>query len=482
MPRKLRLLLLPVVFFLLLAASLYLGSDHLSHQIWLLVENGYYGALKGASGVPSGVSSEELPITWDAKPTPNTPTSTVPVPVPLNVGGATPTPTATILNGTVLDSYVKAILDPAVTDLPRLECPALNTTRYDPLLKNIIPDHETNSGQIDYFFALDLRNCLPLLPRLLGSIVEAIRFLGPERCALSIVEGNSPDGTGEVLAALQQAFLDELPGLAHYYFYQHSLLDPAEGERIRRLAELRNLALQPLVSNLTGHVSQNTTILFLNDVAACTEDILELALQRRQLGADMTCAMDWTYVGLDPTFYDVWIAHTINGDSFFEVPADGNWNSAWNLFWNEPTTRQRYAGHLPFQVFSCWNGATAISAAPLLEGLRFRSADTKKGECEQGEPQLFCKDLWFRGYNKIAVVPSVHLEYSNEAAEKIKKLKGYTGDLVRDKKEEENKIEWAGPPDKVKCMPTWDSQFWRPWNETLIQEEKGTRGETEGGA
>lgn len=154
----------------------------------------------------------------------------------------------------------------------------------------------------------------------------------------------------------------------------------------------------------------NTTVVFLNDVAICPDDILELVHQRHFLGADMTCAMDWTYAGRDPTFYDVWVARTLaGGDSFFEIPSDGNWNSAWNLFWNEPTARHRFSAKQPFQVFSCWNGATAFTAKPFLENkIKFRGP--KEGECMQGEPQLLCKDLWWHGYGKIAVVPTVNLE------------------------------------------------------------------------
>jgi alpha-1,3-mannosyltransferase len=35
------------------------------------------------------------------------------------------------------------------------------------------------------------------------------------------------------------------------------------------------------------------------------EDILEIIHQRKALGAYQTCAMDWTYVGEHPTFYEV---------------------------------------------------------------------------------------------------------------------------------------------------------------------------------
>lgn len=359
-----------------------------------------------------------------------------------------------------------AILDPAVKEPARLECPALNRTRYDSLVTTQAgAKGSPNSNHIDFYFALDLRNCVAILPRLIGSIVEAIQFLGPSRCALSIVEGNSPDGTAQVLAALRPEF--ERIGFS--YFYQPSTINPGQGERIRKLAELRNLALQPLIDD-SSRASANTTILFINDVAPCVEDLLELAYQRRKLGADMTCAMDWTYAGQDPTFYDIWIARTLAGDSFFDIPADGNWNSAWNIFWNAPETRERYHHQLPFQVFSCWNGAAVFGAAPILEGLRFRDIHGgKDGECPQGEPQLLCKDLWHRGYRKIAVIPTVHLEYSDEKAAKIKKLKGFTSDLTRGLDERKMKIDWVlQPPEKVKCMPTWANQFWRPWNETLV--------------
>jgi alpha-1,3-mannosyltransferase len=319
-------------------------------------------------------------------------------------------------------------------------------------------EHETQEPKIDYFFALNLRNCKDILPRLLGNIVEAVRYLGVDRCALSIVEGNSGDGTSDILSALDPF----LKGLGIPYFYSNSKINPAKNNRIRKLAQLRNLALEPLLKNVSA--SDDTTVLFLNDVAACAEDILKLSLQRRTLNADMVCSMDWTYVGEHPTFYDIWVARTIKGESFFEVGNDGNWNSAWNLFSNDPNTRERYDAQKPFQVFACWNGAIAISAAPLMHDLRFR--ENRAGECFQGEPTLFCKDLWHRGFRKIAVVPSVNLEYSNARAADIKKLKGYVSDIVES--HEEDAIDWVSkPPDQVHCMPTWENQSWRPWNETL---------------
>ncbi|KAI1388052.1 alpha-1,3-mannosyltransferase CMT1 [Hypoxylon trugodes] len=380
-------------------------------------------------------------------------------------------------------SYIKAIFDPSDTTFPRLECPAPDSARYE-YLKAPIGDGA--SQELKYYFALDLRQSIKVLPRLLGSTVEAIRFLGPSNCVLSIVEGNSNDGTREVLYALRP----ELKDLVVTYYVQSSELDPGAGERIEKLAKLRNLALSPLLSiaGVPGYPkispqsalvpNANTTVIFLNDVALCVNDILELAHQRAFQSADMTCAMDWTYVGRDPTFYDVWVARTIQGDLFFDIPPDGNWNSAWNLFWNDGTTRGRFSRTLPFQVFACWNGAVTFGAGPILgeqssgdgekeERIEFRAS--REGECHSGEPTLFCKDLWRTGHGRIAVVPSVNLEYSDEAAAKIKALKGYTSRWTEQEDAEAMKIPWVEtPPDTITCMPGLGDQTRRPWNETFV--------------
>lgn len=180
----------------------------------------------------------------------------------------------------------------------------MDTKRYKILQKQKKTRESDDDEQpIDFYFALNLRNVVNLLPRLMGSIVETMKYLGPERCALSIVEGNSPDGTADVLVALRP-FMEEL-GIR--YFYNNSAINPSKGPRIRKLAQLRNLALDPLFKKKVP-ASDETTVLFINDVAACPDDLLELAYQRRNLNADMTCAMDFTYAGPDPTFYDVWVS------------------------------------------------------------------------------------------------------------------------------------------------------------------------------
>lgn len=344
-----------------------------------------------------------------------------------------------------------------------LECPALNQKRYKDL---VIPTKYTASTEhIQYFFALNLRNNLELLPRLIGSIIEVARFLGPKHCALSIIEGNSDDGTGEVLEALRPSL--ETLGLA--YIFDTSGVNPATGDRINDLAKLRNLALRPLtdsVSTVSKRVSKSTSIIFINDVAICPEDILELTMQRKNLGAHMTCAMDWTYPGNDATFYDVWISRTIKGDLFFNILPNGGWEESLNLFWNDEETSKRYKEHRPFQVFSCWNGAAVFTAEPILAGLQFRGP--MKTECMQGEPELLCKDMWLRGYTKLAVVPSVNLEYTIEKGKRVKKDKGFASALIEGQSIADDKIDWLPVPEKVKCMPEHHRQSWEPWNEGFL--------------
>ncbi|EHL01432.1 putative Alpha-1,3-mannosyltransferase CMT1 [Glarea lozoyensis 74030] len=235
------------------------------------------------------------------------------------------------------------------------------------------------------------------------------------------------------------------------YHLEVSDIDPSQGDRIEGLAALRNLALEPLINNSTQY-SSDAAVVFINDVAICFEDILELVHQRVFQKADMTCGMDWNSIEPAPIFYDIWIARAINGDTFWGIPPDGGWRYAPNLFWNHPLSGQRYEERKALQVFACWNGAVVFTAKPIIEKkIRFRTS--KPGECFSGEPRLFCKDMWMNGYSRIAVVPSVNLEYSNENTQKAKEVYGYVSDAVKaeQKDDESLKIEWdAKPPEQVK--------------------------------
>ena len=355
--------------------------------------------------------------------------------------------------------YHKAILEPDDKTFPRLECPSITHGRYDYMRSK---SWDTPFGKRKYFFALNLHDSIDIIPRLLGSIIETMRFLGLDQCTLSIIEGRSTDGTYEVLNSLKT----ELEKVGATYYFSSSNSNPEDGDRIKKLASLRNDALQPL-KYAKGQAYQDATIIFLNDVAICKEDILELIHQRLNLDADMVCGMDWKNLWKDPTFYDVWIARTITGDSFFQVGADGNWDSAWDLFWSDEKTKQRFDARQPFQVFSCWNGGAVFSARPLFRaGLKFRAP--YDGECFNGEPALFCKDMWWLGYRKIAVVPTVNLEYTDQGARDIRALKGSPSKNPPVGGDESLRFEWQKePPPQVRCVTNYHQQTWGAWNESM---------------
>ncbi|SPO00340.1 related to alpha-1,3-mannosyltransferase [Cephalotrichum gorgonifer] len=360
-----------------------------------------------------------------------------------------------VYRDTVKDApkFVAAIMDPEDQRFDRLVCPRPDVSRYEYL----IPAKTTTKKT--YVFALNLINIAHLLPRLMGSIIEAVRFLGPENCMISIVEGHSKDGTMEILEALRP----EAEKLGVEYHFLRSDITPNDGKRVVHLAELRNLALEPLFNNTSAFV-KDPTILFLNDVAICMDDILELTHQRVQLGADMTCAMDWSHLKAHPTFYDVWVARSITGNSFFYINAtDVNWDHARELFFDDPEGLARFDKNLPVQVFACWNGAVVFGAKPLLEaGIRFRGANV--GECRMGEPTYLNKDMWYKGYGKIAVVPTVNLEYDDNHGTWIKEQRGYVTELIKEQNGTDT-IDWKGPPEKVLCMPGWKDQTWPAWDD-----------------
>lgn len=313
-----------------------------------------------------------------------------------------------------------------------------------------------------FFFALDLYQAAGILPRLTASILETVRFLGPEYCHLSIVEGNSTDGTSDMLQALHKDAKDL--GLAYTLVQSH--LDPKNEthDRIETLAQLRNLALAPLLQDPSNFDSAETTIIFINDISPCANDILELIHQRRIQGADMTCPMDFSDDGL---FYDIWVARSMTGDIFFNIPPSGLWTFAKNLLWDDPERKRRLEAHKPFQVFACWNGMATMSAKPFVEkGIRFRRS--REDECYMGEPTLLAKDFWKEGFGKILVVPSVWVAYSHNASVEVKTKKGYVEENVKEREEDEKgmqeMVEWEEkPPSLIKCpVPSYSDPQWVP--------------------
>ena len=360
---------------------------------------------------------------------------------------------AEILSAYEVTSYVREIMGEGNGTIWRIQCPDSIATRYDSLQTTT-----ENDKQIQYIFTVDLYQALPVLPTLLGSIVQTIRFLGPKHCAVSIVEGRSTDGTYQILASLQ----DEIQRLGAVFYMTTSDVSPHDEkqDRFEGLALLRNLALAPLVMD-KAKFSPDAQVIFLNDIYLCPHDILELLYQQKAQNATMTCGMDWSHSGA--IFYDIYVARSIVGETFWQIAQDGGWHFSRNLFWADRATRAKYHNHQPFQVYACWNGGAVISAKLILER-RIKFRRNGEGECYMGEPTLFAKDLWRLGLGRIQVVPSVNVGYEN-GTEQAKDLHGRVEDHLNMTSGElqTELVEWQdSPPSLVKCMEQFHEPYWVP--------------------
>ena len=177
----------------------------------------------------------------------------------------------------IVDQFITSIMDPKDKTFPRLRCPRPIKERYAILRRRRNFSTRYDAPPRRWFFALNLFQCSHVLPRLLASVMETIRFLRPEDCVLSIVGGRSTDGTTEILARLRE----EMDRMNVTYYFSTSDIDPLKSgnDRITELAQLRNLVLDPLVRQPELY-DPDTTVIFLNDVAICTDDILELVYQK----------------------------------------------------------------------------------------------------------------------------------------------------------------------------------------------------------
>ena len=143
-------------------------------------------------------------------------------------------------------SYVRSIMNPDDSSFPRLSCTPTNESRYKKLKatkSSALSLEIKDQGKIEHLFALDLYECAPIMPTLMGTIVQTMELLGPEGCALSVVEGRSRDSTYEVLDAMRE-YMERLG--ARCYLSTNDV-DPEDGrDRILALLELQNQALEPL--------------------------------------------------------------------------------------------------------------------------------------------------------------------------------------------------------------------------------------------
>ncbi|KDN34040.1 hypothetical protein RSAG8_12873, partial [Rhizoctonia solani AG-8 WAC10335] len=228
----------------------------------------------------------------------------------------------------------------------------------------------------------------------------------------------------------------------------------AFNHRIEYLAEVRNAAMVPLHELRENEGEVFDSVVFMNDVLPCIDDVLELIWQSRRQNAGLTCAADYMFhdgVGA-PVFYDNWVARDINGTALENAPFE--------QVFHHPESSDRFQRHLPIQVQSCWNGIAVLDPAPLYATphVRFRMAKIAEGECSASECSLIGNDYWNAGYGRIIMVPRVKLAYDKKVWDiihpprrNLTAIRGYVrlGGLPDDPRTDPQDRSWYGPHDRL---------------------------------
>ncbi len=272
-----------------------------------------------------------------------------------------------------------------------------------------------------YFFAINLYNSFDVIPDVFATLFRVAAILGYENVFVSIYENGSTDQTKALLRTFES--LTKTVGMR--VVIRTSMRTKGQfNHRIEYLAEVRNAALNPLHELRDAEGEIFDSIVFMNDVLPCVDDILELIWQSRRQNAAITCATDYMFheeivsiaillqlfptkhnIKGAPVFYDNWVARDINGTALENAPFE--------RVFHDPESSARYQRHLPIQVQSCWNGVAVIDPAPLyaIPPVKFRMADIAGGECSASECSLIGNDFWNIGYGRIITIPRVKLAY-----------------------------------------------------------------------
>ncbi|EIW79794.1 glycosyltransferase family 69 protein [Coniophora puteana RWD-64-598 SS2] len=302
-----------------------------------------------------------------------------------------------------------------------------------------------------YFFAINLYNSFDVIPDLFATLFRVSSILGYNNVFVSIYENGSSDQT-KALLRIYDALCRSV-GL-RITIRTSTRTRGAFNHRIEYLAEVRNQAFNPLHELRDAHNEYFDSIIFMNDILPCVDDLLELIWQSRRNNAGITCAADYMYheeLG-SPVFYDNWVARDINGTALENAPFE--------TIFHHTSSQERFQLHLPIQVQSCWNGIAVLDPAPFYTPpyVRFRMARLMEEECSASECSLICNDYWEAGYGRIMMVPRVKLAYDHRvwdiihpSRRNLSAIRGYVrlGGLPDNPRTDPQDRSWFGPHDRL---------------------------------
>jgi alpha-1,3-mannosyltransferase len=167
-----------------------------------------------------------------------------------------------------------------------------NTHTPASILKRQDRKRQLSGQQHKYFFAINLYNSFDVMPDLFATLFRVSAVLGYHNVYVSIYENGSNDQTKALLRIFDA--LARTVGL-RVIIRTSMRTRGAFNHRIEYLAEVRNAAMVPLheLRDTEGEVFDS--IIFMNDILPCVDDVLELIWQSRKQNAGITCAADYMF-------------------------------------------------------------------------------------------------------------------------------------------------------------------------------------------
>jgi alpha-1,3-mannosyltransferase len=211
-----------------------------------------------------------------------------------------------------------------------------------------------------YFIGINLYNSFDIIPDLFAALFRVASVLGYHNVFVSIYENGSTDQTKALLRIFDA--LTRSVGM-RITIRTSQRTRGAFNHTIEYLAEVRNAAFVPLHELRESEGEFFDTVIFMNDILPCVDDLSELIWQSKRNNAGITCAADYMYHEEivryylfyfscfssaesvhkgSPVFYDNWVARDINGTALENAPFEA--------IFHHSSSSYHFQRHLPIQV------------------------------------------------------------------------------------------------------------------------------------
>lgn len=260
-----------------------------------------------------------------------------------------------------------------------------------------------NKGHL-YYVAIVVHSADHFLVDQLAVIVQLARRLGPRHIFVSVLDSASTDSTATlsdlceaVMITLGIAFrISRVPPMTH---------EPSAAYYPLEEAQARNLALEPLHELWQKRSVKFHRVIWLKGFT-CPKDVLESLRVSESNSAAMVCGMDWAEHNGFFIFSDRWRTRDIEGNLFRQAKSNSRPEAGPP---RDKVGTERYARHLPFQVFCCESGSHVVDPAQsYYRGIEYRASSMAQNlssteippewdpetQCMDSTQMWFCRDLW----------------------------------------------------------------------------------------